>query len=303
MLKKLSKYRTRAWKSIWVMQPWISRTPDDRDEICNRSCCSWTRNCWRHALIWYYYTSALYKLLLLQNWCKGQARNPYIQVLIDGDGMIFNSDLIRQGVEGGKQAAALLRNKVLELCPSSDIEIIANVYTNLHGLSSALLRDGSTDDMEQFKNFTVGFTQGKASFNFIDVGHGKERADSKIKEVARWHLRNQNCKQILLGISHDAGYAPFLDEVVGTTAHTFFYFMMAPFLGRVCDLKLQTAGDTRRRSLSIWLAGGLVSSPSSRESRTPLNILALNHIFMMPNYTLFLFITLDSRKPANIAPD
>jgi hypothetical protein len=32
----------------------------------------------------------------------------------------------------------------------------------------------------------------------------------------RWHLRNHNCKQILLGISHDAGYAPFLDEVVAT---------------------------------------------------------------------------------------
>jgi hypothetical protein len=30
----------------------------------------------------------------------------------------------------------------------------------------------------------------------------------------RWHLRNHNCQQILLGISHDAGYAPFLDEVV-----------------------------------------------------------------------------------------
>ena len=30
----------------------------------------------------------------------------------------------------------------------------------------------------------------------------------------RWHLRNHNCKQVLLGISHDAGCAPFLDEVV-----------------------------------------------------------------------------------------
>jgi hypothetical protein len=30
----------------------------------------------------------------------------------------------------------------------------------------------------------------------------------------RWHLRNHNCKQILLGVSHDAGYAPFLDEVL-----------------------------------------------------------------------------------------
>jgi hypothetical protein len=33
-------------------------------------------------------------------------------------------------------------------------------------------------------------------------------------ELMRWHLRNHNCNQILLGISHDAGYAPFLDEVV-----------------------------------------------------------------------------------------
>lgn len=31
--------------------------------------------------------------------------------------------------------------------------------------------------------------------------------------LTRWNLRNHNCKQILLGISHDAGYAPFLDEI------------------------------------------------------------------------------------------
>jgi hypothetical protein len=30
----------------------------------------------------------------------------------------------------------------------------------------------------------------------------------------RWHLRNHNCKQILLGVSHDAGYAPFIEDVV-----------------------------------------------------------------------------------------
>ncbi len=33
-------------------------------------------------------------------------------------------------------------------------------------------------------------------------------------EATRWHLRNINCKQAILGISHDAGYAPFLDEVL-----------------------------------------------------------------------------------------
>lgn len=34
------------------------------------------------------------------------------------------------------------------------------------------------------------------------------------KEIARWNLRNHNCKKVLLGISHDAGYAPFLDEIL-----------------------------------------------------------------------------------------
>jgi hypothetical protein len=44
-----------------------------------------------------------------------------------------------------------------------------------------MLRDGSLDNMDEFRSFSLGFTQGKASFDFVDVGHGKERADSKIK--------------------------------------------------------------------------------------------------------------------------
>jgi hypothetical protein len=31
------------------------------------------------------------------------------------------------------------------------------------------------------KDFTLGFTQAKASFDFVDVGHGKERADNKVR--------------------------------------------------------------------------------------------------------------------------
>lgn len=37
-------------------------------------------------------------------------------------------------------------------------------------------------------------------------------------ETTRWHLRNINCKHIMLGISHDAGYAPFLDETLQNEA-------------------------------------------------------------------------------------
>jgi hypothetical protein len=85
-----------------------------------------------------------------------------------------------------------LRNIILEQCSelTDEIEIMAKVCTNISGLSKALLRDGSIESVDIFKDFTIGFTQGKASFEFIDVGHGKERADSKIRGTyfALWDL-------------------------------------------------------------------------------------------------------------------
>jgi len=58
---------------------------------------------------------------------------------------------------------------------------MAKVCANVTGLSKAMQRDRSLDNPDDLRDFTLGFTQGKASFDFIDVGHGKERADSKIK--------------------------------------------------------------------------------------------------------------------------
>ncbi|KAK3314742.1 hypothetical protein B0H66DRAFT_320552 [Apodospora peruviana] len=141
--------------------------------------------------------------------------NPYVVVLIDGDGLLFKEGLIRQGIEGGKKAAYALRTAILNECGqhANNIEVIATAYTNLSGLTKAMRRDGSIDNESDLKDFSLGFTQGKATFDFVDVGHGKERADNKIKETTKWNLRNYNCKQVILGISHDAGYAPFLDEL------------------------------------------------------------------------------------------
>ncbi|ROT42488.1 hypothetical protein SODALDRAFT_374815 [Sodiomyces alkalinus F11] len=143
-------------------------------------------------------------------------RNLYVLVLIDGDGLMFLGEFLRQGIEGGKKAAYALRAEIAGLCgkPADDVEVIAKVYANLNGLSRAMQRHGVVEKDSDFKDFTLGFTQAKASFDFVDVGQGKERADSKIKEATRWNLRNHNCKQILLGISHDSGYAPFLDEIL-----------------------------------------------------------------------------------------
>lgn len=58
---------------------------------------------------------------------------------------------------------------------------MAKVCANVSGLTKAMRRDGALDSPDDLREFALGFTQGKASFDFIDVGHGKERADSKIK--------------------------------------------------------------------------------------------------------------------------
>lgn len=107
----------------------------------------------------------------------------------------FNDSLIHQGIEGGKKAANILRNAVLEQCSdlTDEIEIIAKVCANISGLSKALMRDGSLERQDEFKDFTLGFTQGKASFDFVDVGHGKERADSKIKGTLENGIKQTYC--------------------------------------------------------------------------------------------------------------
>lgn len=145
-----------------------------------------------------------------------QTGKPYVMILIDGDGLIFDESYVRQGLEGGKKAAYALRNAVAQQCETyaGEMEISAKVVANIQGLGRAMVRDGSIYNERDFKDFTLGFSQAKAAFDFVDVGHGKERADAKIRENARWHLQNSNCRQVLVGISHDSGYAPFLDEVL-----------------------------------------------------------------------------------------
>ncbi|EMR72164.1 putative ccch zinc finger dna binding protein [Eutypa lata UCREL1] len=119
----------------------------------------------------------------------------------------FKEEYVKQGLEGGKRAANALRQAIAQQCREADnTEIIAKIVANLNGLGKAMKRDGSVNNENDLKEFMQGFTQAKASFDFVDVGHGKERADSKIK--------GEQFLPAGLGVSHDAGYAPFLDDLL-----------------------------------------------------------------------------------------
>ncbi|EJP65539.1 CCCH zinc finger DNA binding protein [Beauveria bassiana ARSEF 2860] len=141
-----------------------------------------------------------------------KTRNPYIVVLIDGDGLLFQDAWIRQGVEGGKKAANALRSSVARQWTdkSRDTQIVAKVVADWAGLARSFRG-------YDLRDFATGFTQGHVAFDFVDIGSGKERrAEPKIRDNTRWHLRNQNCRQILLGVAPEGSYSGFLEDLFRT---------------------------------------------------------------------------------------
>ena len=115
-----------------------------------------------------------------------QERDAFVLVLIDGDGMIFEDHLIKQGEVGGREAAGILwaaiRDLAHEMMPnlSSDVKIVTRIYANLKGLGDVCHRAGILDKPSTIEDFARGFTGSKQLFDFVDVGSGKDRADDKL---------------------------------------------------------------------------------------------------------------------------
>ncbi|KAL8805210.1 MAG: hypothetical protein Q9182_002085 [Xanthomendoza sp. 2 TL-2023] len=146
------------------------------------------------------------------------SRDPFVLVLIDGDGMIFEDNLIHKGEIGGKEAAADLWNgikdHVHDRLPdiTSDCKIVTRIYANMKGLSDVCWKAGLVDKPTLVEEFYRGFTGSKVLFDFIDVGPGKDRADEKLTELFKLHLSNFHCQHIFFGCSHDNGYARLLEQ-------------------------------------------------------------------------------------------
>ncbi|KAK6544375.1 hypothetical protein TWF694_001075 [Orbilia ellipsospora] len=163
---------------------------------------------------------------------------PYVQVLIDGDGVMFHLDLLRKKKDGGHEAAELLLQEIRELVRSDrdrlnikgDFEIRALVFANLDGLSKTLVKSNvlKPGDLQQF---FMGFTQRLEHINFIDVGYGKEMADSKIRGEFLFHLKDPRCRLILFGGGHDNGYAPFLKTCTATNPNYPIWLLKGPPTG------------------------------------------------------------------------
>ncbi|KAK7909141.1 hypothetical protein PG985_015019 [Apiospora marii] len=156
-----------------------------------------------------------------KEWEAKQERRPFIAVLIDADAdvYVFDEELLKKGEKGGVESAdallAAVQSYVKEtLRLSAEADIVVRAFANLTGLREALQRRGTPCDLSQLRAFVSGFNNRQALFDFVDVGCGKERADSKIRENISFFVDCYQCKHLMLACGHDNGYAPFLGHLV-----------------------------------------------------------------------------------------
>ncbi|KAA8618628.1 hypothetical protein TUN199_08273 [Pyrenophora tritici-repentis] len=158
--------------------------------------------------------------LLLRNAQQIMSDNPFIMVLIDGDGMIdqFRDDFIRDAEAGGRRAASFLHEAINDYIANDckdikpPVRIYCRVYANVKGLAEVLVRAGVIQSTKQFEDFVRAFTQSRPDFDFVDVGAGKDRADEKIIDAFKGFAPIFQCRRILFGCSHDNGYARTLEK-------------------------------------------------------------------------------------------
>ncbi|KAJ9155825.1 CCCH zinc finger DNA binding protein [Coniochaeta hoffmannii] len=163
---------------------------------------------------------------------RGQERNPFVLVLVDGDGYLFSEDLLSKGSDndssaerlgrGGSNAAQLLngaikaslRRKGLEHC-----QVMVRVYANVAGLSKALSKAGLVGaEKRSFAPFIASFNRSSGLSDFVDAGEFKENADFKLRALLQLYAENAQCKHIYFAACHDVGYINDLTPHRGNSA-------------------------------------------------------------------------------------
>lgn len=110
-------------------------------------------------------------------------------MLVDGDNAVFEDAFLQDPTTKATEASQKLKHYVRKHLQDSstdfseDVPIIARVFTNVQGLATTLVRCSVIDADDKFFNFTERFTNSCAEFDFINVGRGKENADSKVRSM------------------------------------------------------------------------------------------------------------------------
>ncbi|OQN96492.1 hypothetical protein B0A48_17065 [Cryoendolithus antarcticus] len=136
--------------------------------------------------------------------------SPFVVVLVDGDHYIFNNDLISGGADGGKRAAQLLNQAVLESLRNTGLEhccVVVRIYANVSALSRGLSKLRlAGPEKRSIAPLVANFNASNDLFDFIDAGELEGSAASKIGATLRFFDANRQCQHIYFAGCHNAGY-------------------------------------------------------------------------------------------------
>ncbi|KAH6688416.1 hypothetical protein F5X68DRAFT_168273 [Plectosphaerella plurivora] len=153
---------------------------------------------------------------------KSQERNPFVLVLVDGDGYVFNEDLIGRGPDAGSTAAQVLNDAVRQSLRKKGLEhcqVMVRIYANVAGLSKALNKAGGSVGAEKrsLAPFIASFNRSYGLTELVDAGELKENADFKLRALLNLYAENGQCKHIYFAACHDVGYISDLTPHMGNT--------------------------------------------------------------------------------------
>ncbi|KAI0477759.1 hypothetical protein GGR56DRAFT_424869 [Xylariaceae sp. FL0804] len=159
----------------------------------------------------------------MQNLAQKISKDSFVVVLVDGDGAKFADEYLRDPIAGAEKAALRLKHAVRDNLRDTgyghdDIPIIVRVYANLNDLAKSLRLARIINYDDDMRLFAEHFTNSRADFDFVNVGKGKENADSKMRRMLNHYHKNIQCQKIFLaGCCHDNGYLHDLRDFSGTS--------------------------------------------------------------------------------------
>ncbi|OAK96117.1 hypothetical protein IQ06DRAFT_256718 [Phaeosphaeriaceae sp. SRC1lsM3a] len=146
--------------------------------------------------------------------------NPYVLVLVDGDGYIFNDELIRDKEEGGMRAARMLNEAVEKYLHQSvpdarGARVVVRVYADLTNLSKQLAKSKLAGlEKRSLAPFSAAFTRAISMFDFVDA-LDEEGTKIKIREQFKVASEDDACSHILYAACHDTSYLSQLVPLSG----------------------------------------------------------------------------------------
>lgn len=115
-------------------------------------------------------------------------------MLVDGDGAKFLDNLLQRPEVGAAEASTRITKAVRDFlrrspCYQEDVPILVRIYANLKDLARTLRNNKVIALEEDLHRFAEHFTNSRPEYEFINVGPGKENADSKMNsETSTKHL-------------------------------------------------------------------------------------------------------------------